>query len=66
MGSEYERISVPSYTYLGHIIDKDGIRPQTYMIEAIQKMPLPKDQKKLRSFLGMVNYDRFVPGIATK
>ena len=56
-----------SVTYLGHIIDKDGIRPQTDKIEAIQKMPLPKDQKELRSFLGMVNYyDRFVPGLATK
>ena len=56
-----------SVVYLGHIIDKDGVRPQTDKVEAIQKMPLPKDQKELRSFLGMVNYyDRFIPGLATK
>ena len=30
-------------------------------------MPLPKDPKQLRSFLGMVNYyDKFLPGLATK
>ena len=53
--------------YLEHVIDKDGIRPQTSKVEAIQKMPLPSDPKELRSFLGMVNYyDRFIPGLATK
>ena len=56
-----------SMVYLGHVIDKDGIRPQTSKVEAIQKMPLPSDPKELRSFLGMVNYyDRFIPGLATK
>ena len=56
-----------SVSYLGNVIDKDGIRPMTDKIEAIQNMPLPQDQKQLRSFLGMVNYyDRFLPGLATK
>ena len=56
-----------SVAYLGHIVDKDGIRPQANKVEAIQKMPMPKDQKELRSFLGMINYyDKFLPGLATK
>ena len=56
-----------SVVYLGHVIDKDGIRPLTNKVEAILKMPLPKDPKQLRSFLGMVNYyDKFLPGLATK
>ena len=47
--------------YLGHIIDKEGIRPQANKVEAIQKMP------RLRSLLGMINYyDKFLPGLATK
>ena len=55
------------FSYLGHVINKDGIRPMTDKIEAIQNMPLPQDQKELRSFLGMViYYDRFLPGLATK
>ena len=50
-----------SVAYLGHIINKDGIRPQIDKVEAIQKMPMPNDQNELRSFLGMINYyDRFL------
>ena len=56
-----------SLAYLGHIVDKDGIRLQANKVEAIQKMPMPKDHKELRSLLGMINYyDRFLPGLATK
>ena len=56
-----------SVVYLGHVIDKDEIRPLTNKVEAILKMPLPKDPKQLRSFLGMVNYyDKFLSGLATK
>ena len=53
--------------YLGHIIDKDGIRPVPEKIKAIVDMPEPNNPKELRSFLGMVNYyDRFTPGLASK
>ena len=56
-----------SVAYLGHIVVKDGIQAQANKVEAIQKMPMPKDQKELRSLLGMINYyDRFLPGLATK
>ena len=53
--------------YLGHIIDKEGIHPVPEKIQAIVDMPKPSNHKKLRSFLGMVNYyDRFAPGLASK
>ena len=42
--------------YLGHIIDKESIRPVPEKIKAIVDMPKPKNPKELRSFLGMVNY----------
>ena len=53
--------------YLGHIIDKSGIRPQPDKLKAIVDMPFPQNAKELRSFLGMVNYyDKFTPGLASK
>ena len=55
-----------SITYLGHILDKEGVRPHLGKIEAITAMPEPQNQSELRSFLGMVQYyDRFIPGLAT-
>ena len=57
----------PELRYLGHIIDKDRIRPQPEKLKAILEMSNPNNQKELRSFLGMVNYyDRFTPGLASK
>ena len=55
-----------SVTYLGHILDKEGIRPHPDKIKAITAMPEPQNQSELRSFLGMVQYyDRFISGLAT-
>ena len=55
-----------SVTYLGHILDREGIRPHPDKIKAITAMPEPQNQSELRSFLGMVQYyDRFIPGLAT-
>ena len=55
-----------SITYLGHILDKEGVRPHSGKIEAITAMPEPQNQSELRSFLGMVQYyDRFIPRLAT-
>ena len=48
--------------FLGHHIDKDGIRPLPDKVEAILKIPVPTSLKKLRQFLGLVNfYRRFIP-----
>ena len=55
-----------SITCLGHILDKDGVRPHPGITEATTAMPEPQNQSELRSFLGMVqHYDRFIPGLAT-
>ena len=50
-----------SVTYLGHILDKDGIRPTQQNVDAIVKMPEPKNVKQLSSFLGkMAYYSKFI------
>ena len=56
-----------SVEYLGHIIDSQGIYLHPAKIDAITKMPYPKNTAELRSFLGIVNYyDCFTPGLATR
>jgi transposase InsO family protein len=53
-------------TYLGHIIDRDGVHTSPEKIESIIKMPAPKNLKELQSFLGMVGYyGKFIPSMST-
>ena len=50
-------------SYLGHMIDDDGIRPDPWKLEAIDKFATPTDVTSLKSFLGLASYyRRFVPG----
>ena len=44
--------------YLGYWISRDGIQPLVSKVEAIKNMATPKNRKKLRSFIGMINYYR--------
>lgn len=54
-----------SLTFLGHIIDKYGCRPNPDRIDAIHQWPLPTTKKGLQRFLGSVNfYRRFIPRAA--
>jgi hypothetical protein len=47
---------------LGHIISKDGITIDPARVEAIKKIPLPKDKKSLQYFFGQINFvRRFIP-----
>jgi hypothetical protein len=42
--------------YLGYILTRDGIKPQSNKVQAILAIQLPKNVKELRCFLGMVQY----------
>ena len=44
--------------YLGHVLNKDGIRPTDSYIDSVKKWPLPKFKTDARAFLGVVNYYR--------
>ncbi|XP_064485913.1 uncharacterized protein LOC135398442 [Ornithodoros turicata] len=55
----------PSLEFLGHIISSDVIRPLDHKVLAIRNFRMPTSLRKLREFLGMVNfYRRFIPGCA--
>lgn len=44
--------------YLGHVISKDGIRPDPEKISAIKEYPVPRTVKEDRAFLGLAYYYR--------
>ena len=55
-----------SVTYLGHVIDGDGLHPTNEKLKAVQDAPRPKDVTALKSFLGLLMfYSRFLPDHST-
>ena len=56
-----------SIKYLGRMVDKHGIRPDTDAVEAVLTWKSPKTEHQLMSFLGFANYYReFIKGYADK
>ncbi len=47
-----------SVTYLGNIISKHGIAVDPAKTKAMSTFPVPKNQKDVRSFLGLANFNR--------
>ena len=59
------QFGVSELHFLGHLVTANGIKPSPIKVEAIQKYPLPKDIKQLRTYLGMINfYHRFIKDLA--
>lgn len=44
--------------FLGHIVTDEGVRPNPEKIDVIKKWPIPKNQKELKGFLGLLGYYR--------
>ena len=56
---------VPELDFLGYHLDASGIRPLEERVQVIRDFPLPTTQRKLREFLGLINfYRRFIPHCA--
>ena len=54
-----------SVKFFGLILLQNGVSHDPSKIEALKRLPEPKDEKLLQSFLGMVNYlSRFDPNLA--
>ncbi|XP_059060190.1 uncharacterized protein K02A2.6-like [Achroia grisella] len=61
------KICVQEVTYLGHIFNKDGMKPDCSKVTAIKEMPVPTDKKSLERFLGAVNYlSKFIPNYSDR
>jgi hypothetical protein len=53
---------VPELDFLGHHVDATGVRTLEMNVQAIKEFPRPATQRKLREFIGLVNfYRRFIP-----
>ena len=46
--------------YLGYSISGEGIRPGEEKMKAIKEFPTPDTPKKIREFVGLANYFRFL------
>ncbi|KAK2710413.1 hypothetical protein QYM36_011810 [Artemia franciscana] len=53
--------------YFGHIISRDGIKPDPEKIRAIQDMPSPQSKEELQTLLGMLNFlSKYIPDLSSK
>lgn len=43
---------------MGHIVTPEGLKPCPSRIDAINKVPIPDTQKRIKSFLGLTGYYR--------
>lgn len=51
--------------FLGHIICREGVKPNPNKIKAIKKYPIPKTPTEIKRFLGLLGYYRkFIPNFA--
>ena len=51
---------------MGHKITSEGLNTTTKKVDAVRLAPAPKNQRELRSFLGLLHYyGKFVPNLAT-
>lgn len=44
--------------FLGHVVTTEGIKPNPAKIHVIKEFPIPKSQKEIKSFLGLLGYYR--------
>ena len=48
--------------FLGHIVGRSGVRKSPEYVKGVIEFPRPENVKKLRSFIGLVNFQRkFIP-----
>ena len=54
-----------SVNFLGHVLSPDGISANPEKVDKVRDWPVPKNSKKLHSFLGLaLYYHQFIPNFA--
>ena len=56
----------PSVSYLGHVIDSEGLHLIVERVKAVEGAPVPQGIHQLKSYLGLLTYyGKFLPNMAT-
>ena len=58
LGAKKCTFFAPSVQFLGHVVDKEGIRPDPSKVKAITELKLPQTAKDMASSLGLLQYYR--------
>lgn len=60
------KLCLPEVKYYGHVLTKDGVKPDKEKVSAILNMPAPEDKAGVLRFLGMITYlSKFLPKLST-
>ena len=61
------KFMAPSVTYLGYVIDAEGLHPLPDKVQAVQQAPTPRSVTELKSYLGLLTYyGKFLPNLSTR
>ena len=61
------KIKQEEVPYVGHVLSKDGLKPDPGKIRAAKEIKPPKNAKELKKFLGFIQYlGKFMPNMATE
>lgn len=56
------RFGVNELKYLGHVVTREGVHTDPAKIEAVARIPAPRNIREIRQFVGMLSwYRRFIP-----
>ena len=59
------KLNCDAVPFFGHLLTKNGVKPDPKKVEAICNWPVPMDITQLQSFLGAVNYlAKFIPHLS--
>ena len=59
------KFKVKEVKYVGHILTKDGLKPDPEKTKAIKEMPIPTDSQGVHRYLGMITYlAKFIPKLS--
>ena len=59
------KVSQNEVRYVGHLLTADELKPDPSIIEALHKLPIPRNKEDVQRFLGLVAYlAKFIPQLS--